>query len=143
MTLFHPKSARRGLTDNEPDLRAALPEIEMIGSLYDILSTCSSVLRDDLVAELDMLLLKTNLAQTKEGIKLHARMALGEIKWTEEDFIDKLRKVNEEIMEGIVGHEEEFGEAYGELIEIWCGEGAEGSVVSTCIWQPVWIWIWD
>lgn len=94
------------------------------------------MLRDDLVTELDMLLLKTNLAQTKGGIKLHARMALGEMKWTEEEFIDKLRKVNEEIMEVVVGHEGEFGEAYGELIENWCGEGAESSMVSACIWQP-------
>lgn len=112
------------------DLRLAIPTMAMFTSLHGLLTNYPSVLRNDLMEELDMSLLKTNLARTKEGIKLHARMALGEMKWAEEDFIDKLRKVNEEIMGVIMGHEEEFGEAYGELIEIWCGGGVEESVVS-------------
>ncbi|GJJ06373.1 hypothetical protein Clacol_000564 [Clathrus columnatus] len=108
----------------------AIPNIEMMKSLYDLFSTCLSAIRDDLIRELDGLLQKTHIAWTTEGIKLHARMALGELRWTEEEFIDKLRKVNEEILRVVMEREEELGEAYGDLIEIWCGGGVEQSIQS-------------
>jgi len=109
---------------------AAIPQLPLFRSLHTLLSTYPSAIRALLLEHLHSDLMLT-LPAEPSALKLHATRFLpasGEPEATE-DFIDRLRTANEELLEKARTHRGAVSGVYAEFVAEWCERAIEPDLV--------------
>ncbi|KIJ49586.1 hypothetical protein M422DRAFT_160624 [Sphaerobolus stellatus SS14] len=105
----------------------AKPAIGLFKSLHEMLASYPTPLREDMLEHLHGLLTKT-LPGDAEALRLRARYLLREEDEDSEEFVDKLRAGNEELLGQAREHRGAVSGAYAEVIAGWCKRDLEPSL---------------